>query len=193
MLDYISFLTYACVTAATPGPNNIMSMANASQFGFRRSFSFNLGVWLGMSLVILLCTVVGNAIYGLLPSIQFPTQVVGAIYMLYLAWKTFTASSDLRQKHIPNLFVSGMLLQFINAKYYVYCLISMQVYIMPHHQGNNPALIFYALLLATIGFLFTVLWAVGGSVLKTLFTQHAKLINTCLALSLVYCAVSLFL
>ncbi len=193
MLDYLSFLTYAVVTAATPGPNNIMSMANATQFGFRRSFGFNLGVWLGMSLVILLCTVVGNALYGLLPSIQFPMKVCGAAYMLYLSWKIFTASTDLRQKHIPSFFMSGMLLQFINAKYYIYCLVSMQVYILPSYQGHIPALTFFALLLAFIGFSFTVIWAVAGSILKKLFTQHAKIVNTCLALSLIYCAVSLFL
>ena len=51
MFSWLNFLSYAVVTAATPGPNNIMSMSNASRLGFRRSFPFNLGIWLGFSAV----------------------------------------------------------------------------------------------------------------------------------------------
>lgn len=35
MFPWFSFLTYAVVTAVTPGPNNIMSMSNGSRKGFR--------------------------------------------------------------------------------------------------------------------------------------------------------------
>lgn len=34
MFSWIQFLAYAAVTAGTPGPNNIMSMSNASRKGF---------------------------------------------------------------------------------------------------------------------------------------------------------------
>ena len=43
MFSWFSFLTYAIVTAVTPGPNNIMSMSNASRKGFHRALPFNLG------------------------------------------------------------------------------------------------------------------------------------------------------
>ncbi len=193
MLDFISFITYIVVTAATPGPNNVMSMVNASKWGFRRSMAFNFGIWLGMSLVVLLCTMVGNAIYGLLPSIQTPMQFLGAGYMLYLAWTILQTPKEMLTVHAPSLFASGMLLQFINVKYYVYCIISMQVYILPYYQGQILKLVGFAFLLSTVGFVFTVLWAWAGSLLKTVFTHYAKIINPLLALCLVYCAVSLFL
>ncbi len=192
MLDYISFLTYITVTAATPGPNNIMSMANAGTWGFKRSFPFNLGIWLGMTLVVLLCAVASNAVYGLIPSMQMPMQILGAVYMLYLGWKIFTSPASLERGHVPCLFSSGMFLQFINAKYYLYCIMSLQVYILPHYQGNMPALLAFSLLLSSTGFAFTVLWAFGGVVLSKLFTRHAKVVNTLLALCMVYCALSLF-
>lgn len=35
MFSWFSFLTYAIVTAITPGPNNILSMSNGSRKGFR--------------------------------------------------------------------------------------------------------------------------------------------------------------
>ena len=43
MFPWYAFLTYAVITAATPGPNNIMSMSNAGRLGFRRALPFNLG------------------------------------------------------------------------------------------------------------------------------------------------------
>ena len=69
----------------------------------------------------------------------------------------------------------------------------MEAYILPFYQGQWGALVFFALLLAFIGFAFTLLWALFGSVFKLLFSKHARLTNTVMALLLVYCAVSLFL
>ena len=42
MFQWHLFLTYAVVTAATPGPNNILSMSNGSRKGFRGALPFNL-------------------------------------------------------------------------------------------------------------------------------------------------------
>ena len=53
MFSWLDFLSYAIVTAVTPGPNNLMSMSNAGRLGFRRSFPFNLGIWAGFSAVML--------------------------------------------------------------------------------------------------------------------------------------------
>ena len=51
---------------------------------------------------------------------------------------------------------------------------------------------FFALLLAFIGFLFTLCWALFGSLFQLLFSKYARITNTLMALLLVYCAVSLF-
>ena len=40
MFPWFSFLTYAVVTAVTPGPNNIMSMSNGSRQGFLGALPF---------------------------------------------------------------------------------------------------------------------------------------------------------
>lgn len=56
MFHWAAFLTYAVVTAATPGPNNIMSMSNGNRRGFHRALPFNFGIWAGFSIVMILCT-----------------------------------------------------------------------------------------------------------------------------------------
>ena len=89
MFSWLNFLSYAVVTAVTPGPNNLMSLSNAGRLGFRRALPFNLGIWAGFTVVMLLCTAFCGALSDLIPRIRTPMLVIGAAYMLYLAWKTF--------------------------------------------------------------------------------------------------------
>ncbi len=192
MFSWLNFLSYAVVTAVTPGPNNIMSMSNAARQGFKKSFPFNLGIWVGFSIVMLICTFFCNTLSALIPKIKTPMLFVGAAYMLWLAWKTFKSSSVIEDDDRHGNFISGLVLQFVNPKIYIYCIISMEAYILPHYQGELITLVFFALLLAFIGFIFTLLWALFGSVFKMLFSKYARTTNTIMALLLVYCAVSLF-
>ena len=46
MPNFTAFVSYVLITTFTPGPNNIMSMSNASRYGFKRSIMFNVGVFL---------------------------------------------------------------------------------------------------------------------------------------------------
>ena len=193
MFSWVNFLTYAIITAVTPGPNNIMSMTNAGRLGFKRAFPFNLGIWGGFSAVMLLCTAFCSLLSAVIPKIKLPMLIVGAAYMLYLAWKTWRSGDELEEKHSGSGFWSGFALQFINPKIYIYCIVSMEAYILPYYGGQGAALICFALLLAFIGFVFTLLWSGFGSAFKLLFSKYARITNAVMALLLVYCAVSLFL
>ncbi len=193
MFDWIHFLSYAIITAVTPGPNNIMSMTNAGRLGLRKSLSFNLGIWLGFSVVMLICTYFCNALSDLIPRLKTPMLIIGALYMLWLAWKTFKSSPVTETENFRSGFTSGLLLQFINPKIYIYCVVSMEAYILPYYQGQYLKLTLFALLLAWIGFFFTLCWSAFGAAFKALFSKYGKITNTILALLLVYCAVSLFL
>ena len=192
MFNWVSFLTYAVVTAVTPGPNNIMSMSNGSRKGFRAALPFNFGIGLGFSIVMLLCTAFCSMLSTFIPKIKFPMLVVGAAYMLYLAWETFRSSDGIDENHSREGLISGLLLQFINPNIYIYCIMSMEAYILPFYNGKMLPLFGFAMLLAFIGFAFTLCWSAFGSVFKWLFSKHTKLVNTVMALLLVYCAISLF-
>ena len=192
MFDWISFLTYAVITAITPGPNNIMSMSNAARLGFKKALPFNLGILMGFTIVTLICTFFCSLLSSAIPMIKTPMLIIGAAYMLYLAWKTFKSSSAIEVTDSKSGFYSGLALQFINPKIYIYCIISMEAYILPQFNDNAMALFFFAILLALIGFIFTLCWSLFGSLFKILFSKYAKLTNAIMALLLVYCAISLF-
>lgn len=78
MFSWLRFLSYAVVTTVTPGPNNIMSMSNAGRQGFKKSFPFNLGIWLGFSIVALVCTFFCNSLSALIPRIKTPMLFISA-------------------------------------------------------------------------------------------------------------------
>ena len=193
MFSWLHFLSYALVTAVTPGPNNLASMSNAGHHGFRKAFPFNLGLLVGFSLVMLLCTFFCNTLSSFIPRIKTPMLFMGAAYMLWLAWKTFNSTAVTEAENENGNFLSGFILQFVNPKIYIYCIVSMEVYILPYYQREWGTLIFFALLLALLGFLSTLLWALFGSAFKLLFSKYAKITNTVMALLLVYCAISLFI
>ena len=193
MFNLFSFLTYAFITAFTPGPNNIMSMTNAGRRGFKGAMPFNFGILTGFTVVMFLCTLFCSALSSWVPRITTPLLVLGAAYMLFLAWETFRDSGDLSGHAARDGFFTALALQFINPKLYIYCIMSMEAYILPVYYGQPAALVFFALLLSLIGFLATLAWTAFGSAFRRLFERHARPVNTVMALLLVYCAVSLFL
>lgn len=192
MFDWFSFLTYAVITAVTPGPNNIMSMANGTRKGFIASLPFNFGILFGFSLVMLICTFFCEILAWLIPSLIRPLQIVGALYLVWLSWQIYKSSSDLGKSRQSDSFWSGAILQFVNVKIYIYCILSMQTYILPIYHGQPRTLIGFAFLLAFIGFAFTLLWSAFGAVFAILFSRYSKFVNTVLAVALLYCTYTIF-
>jgi len=193
MFNLYAFLSFIFITAYTPGPNNIMSMSHASKLGFRKSFPFNLGILAGFSIVMTLCTLFSTTLYALIPKIKPVMLVLGAGYMLYLAWKIWKSNSDIHvQDTKSSSFLSGCLLQFVNPKIMVYGITAMSSYILPVFH-DSVILSGFVLLLSLVGFSGTVCWAIFGAAFSKVFKEHRKLLNGIMALLLVYCALSLFL
>lgn len=191
MFPLYHFLIYCFVTSYTPGANNLLSMSNAIRLGFRRSLRFNFGILAGFSAVMALCTIFSATLYSFLPKVKLIMQILGAAYMLYLAWKVFKSSALSGEPGKEAGFLSGMLLQFANPKIYIYAITAMSLYILPVYHSVG-ALIGFTVLLSVIGASGSFVWALFGSAFCRFFSKHTRLVNTIMALLLVYCAVSLF-
>lgn len=193
MLNITAFLSYVFVTTFTPGPNNIMSMSNASKYGFKRSINFNLGVFAGFVIIIALCSAFSLGLYSYIPAIKPVMTLVGAIYILWLAWKTLKSKpSDAEDLSDYNGFREGLLLQFVNPKVILYSITTVSTFILPYY--NSPIiLLIFSIFLAFIGFISTCCWALFGALFQKFMVQHDRLVNIVMSSLLVYCAISLFL
>jgi threonine/homoserine/homoserine lactone efflux protein len=55
-------------------------MNNAKNVGFKRALPFNLGMFTGFFVVMILCMIFSAVLYSIIPKIQFPMKIVGAAY-----------------------------------------------------------------------------------------------------------------
>ncbi|MDK9711084.1 LysE family transporter [Acidaminobacter sp.] len=195
MPNVAAFLSYVFITTFTPGPNNIMSMSNASRYGFLKSLPFNIGIFFGFLVILALSSLFSVSLYNVIPSIKPVMTVVGAVYILWLAWKTYHSkphdSSGSGEKQ-TNTITAGLLLQFVNPKVILYSITTLSTFVVPYYS-SIPVVIAFAVFLAFVGFVSTCCWSLFGSVFQRFLHSHQKLINSAMALLLVYCAVSLFL
>jgi len=190
--DIFAFLSFVTVTSFTPGPNNIMSMSNAARFGLRRSMAFTAGVCAGFFLIVGLSIAFTIALYEAIPTIKPYMTAVGAAYILWLAYKTFTSSAHDQSAQGQSTFVSGMLLQFLNPKAILYGVTAASTFIVPYYHAV-PALVGFAAALALVSFASTSCWALFGSVFQRFMAENHRAVATVMGALLVYCAVSLFL
>ena len=194
MPNIAAFLSYVLVTTFTPGPNNIMSMANASRYGFKKSIQFNIGIFFGFFIIIALCSIFSVALYGLIPSVKPIMTCIGAVYILWLAWKTYQSkpTGESENNKPANTFLSGLTLQFVNPKVILYGITTVSTFIVPYYKSVF-VLAGFSALLATTGFVATCCWSLFGSVFQKIFVNNGKLINIIMSLLLLYCGMSLFL
>lgn len=192
MFNWSAFIPYVITVGITPGPNNITSMSNASKVGLKKSYFFNLGVMAGFFIVAVICAIFCSALSKILPIIQTPMLFIGAIYMLFLAYKIFVSSTEIGEEKTKLGFLNALVLQFINPKVYLGVIISLEAYVLPAFS-NQYLIILFCALLAINAFNCTLCWALFGSLFRKILSKYGKITNTIMALLLVYCAISLFI
>ncbi|GMA61261.1 LysE family transporter [Alicyclobacillus fastidiosus] len=193
-MHIVPFLTYVFVTTFTPGPNNIMSMSSASRHGFSNTLKFTLGVAAGFFVILLLSCYFNLLLFHFVPKIDLITSILGAIYMLYLAFKVVKSTRATEHSHdqTSNSFASGLVLQFINPKVIVYGLTVISTFIIPLYKSTLMFILF-SLFLALVGFLATSCWAAFGAGFQRFLATYRSLFNLVMALMLTYSAISIFI
>lgn len=191
MPNVLAFVSYVAVTTFTPGPNNIMAMANATRYGLRRSMRFTAGVCVGFFIIVGLSIALTIELYRLVPAVKPVMTVVGAAYILWLAYKTVTASPHDDGSAGSSTFVSGMLLQFLNPKAILYGITAASTFIVPYYRAV-PVLVAFAAALALVSLASTSCWALFGSIFERFMDRNRQAVGWVMGALLVYCAVSLF-
>ena len=191
MPNVFAFMSYVLVTTFTPGPNNIMAMSNASRYGLKRSMRFTMGVCVGFFVIIGLSIAFTIALYRAIPAIRPVMTVIGAAYILWLAWKTAASSPHDANTPGQSTFVSGALLQFLNPKAILYGLTAASTFIVPYYHAP-PVLVGFAAALALVSLAATSSWALFGSVFERFMAENHRVVNYVMAALLVYCAITLF-
>ena len=168
----IAFAFFALSMSTSPGPNNVMVTASGANFGFRRTLPHMFGVALGFP-VMLLCVGAGvGALLTAYPEIQTVLRGIGALYLLYLAWRIARAGEIEvgARKPRPITFLEAAAFQWLNPKAWLIAVGALGTY-APSGEPLTPnllimGLIFIAACLPSVGF-WTLIGAGVGRLLST--------------------------
>jgi threonine/homoserine/homoserine lactone efflux protein len=183
----LALVSFAFVAAMTPGPNNIMLTASGVNFGFARTIPHMTGICAGFVALVLAVGLGVGAAFTAFPDAKTILKVIGAAYMLWLAWKVATAGpSDAEEGGgAPMTFWQAAAFQWVNPKAWVMAVSAMAVYVRPLHAAADVAAVTLAFGLVTVPAVVT--WAAFGHVLRRALRDPAKVrvFNVVMALLLV--------
>lgn len=91
-------LSFVLVTTYTPGPNNISSTSMGVLYGYERTLPYLLGITTGFLLLMVLCGLISGTLRSLVPAFETVLRIVGAAYVLWLAYETLRATYTLRNR-----------------------------------------------------------------------------------------------
>lgn len=175
-MDYSSIILFALSTCITPGPNNVMLMSSGANFGIGRTLRHVAGINIGFPLMLIAVGLGAGAAFRRYPGLHDVLQAVGALYLLYLAYRIATAATvDFNAKTAGPLgFTGAALFQWINPKTWVMAVGAVLAYTSP--AGSYSVQI---LVIALIFFLFgspcSMAWVLFGRFLRRFLTQPHRL------------------
>lgn len=126
-----ALLAYAFVTSVTPGPNNFMLLASGVNFGFVRTIPHMFGISVGFFVLLLAVGFGLGAVFTAFPALHIVLKVIGAAYLIYLAWRIATSrslGSAGEVAAVPLTFLQAAAFQWVNPKAWVMALTAMAIY-----------------------------------------------------------------
>jgi threonine/homoserine/homoserine lactone efflux protein len=193
---FFAMASFAFVMAFTPGPNNVMLTASAANFGFAPSIPHMLGVTLGFVVLIAASGAGLGTLLVAAPSVQTVLKVVGAAYMLWLAWKVANAGApgeggDANAR--PLTFLQAAAFQWVNPKGVIIALGAIALYVSPARPIADLLILLTVFGVVTMA--STITWSLFGVALGRLLQdrRRARIFNVCMALLLVLSIVPMVL
>jgi cysteine/O-acetylserine efflux protein len=186
-------ISYVLAVTFTPGPSNISSASMAVLHGYRKTINYQIGLAVGVFLLMMLSGLFSAALLNIFPSFEPVLRYVGAAYILYLAVAILKASYSFTEENTKPLGLSnGFMLNILNPKLLVYAFTLFSAFLAP--ITTNIALVLWAaILLAATSFCATSLWALFGTAIQAYLhnPRFKMIVNLILSLSLIYTALSL--
>lgn len=186
---FLSLVTYACATTFSPGPNNVLLLSSAGQYGFKKCLPLLRGIWTGLFTVMILCGFGCSLLGALIPAVEKYARFVGAAYIVWLGYKTLTrpvSTNTSSKESTPLTFVNGFLLQFLNVKILMLGVAAYCSFILTTDSGFLPTLIF-SITMAACAACGNLIWVSVGTLLFPVYRKYYRFFNTIMAFLLFWC------
>ena len=181
-----NFLIYCVINAFTPGPGNILALNTVTNYGYKKGKPLFFGIFAGYYVVQILCAIFVYGVNSLLPNVMEVMKYIGAAYILWLAIHIAFSKKTSENTEQSASFLKGFMLQFVNVKIYMFGVTALTGYVV-RYMSSFPALLFFELVIATIGTIATCTWIGLGVLIQKFYLRHFRVINIILALTLLEC------
>ncbi|MDF7447351.1 LysE family translocator [Proteus mirabilis] len=164
---FLSLAIFSFVTSITPGPNNIMLLASGINFGLKRTMPHAIGVSLGFFVMLLAVGIGIGALIKSSPIIYNILKYLGALYLLWLAWKTAISHSveqNSNRQGSPLTLLEAALFQWINPKSWMMAISGITLYTSPQYPYISMLLV--TIIFTLINFPCVAIWATFGHSLR---------------------------
>ena len=164
---FLSLAIFSFFTSITPGPNNIMLLASGINFGLKRTMPHAIGVSLGFFVMLLAVGIGIGALIKSSPIIYNILKYLGALYLLWLAWKTAISHSveqNSNKQGSPLTLLEAALFQWINPKSWMMAISGITLYTSPQYPYISMLLV--AIIFTLINFPCVAIWATFGHSLR---------------------------
>ncbi len=152
----IMFLTASALLGFAPGPDNIFVLTQSILYGRSAGFKITLGLCTGL--------IVHTAVVALGVAALFQTSVIafnvlkylGAAYLLFLAWKSFRATSGgitiEKDREVPSwrLYRRGIIMNVTNPKVSIFFLAFLPQFADPARGSMTLQLAFLGLMFIAV-------------------------------------------
>lgn len=189
-MNLTSFLIYCVLVTVTPGPTNVVILSTVHNLGAKKAMEYTYGATIAFGILLSVSAMLNVALMSVLPTILPVMQVLGGLYIAYLALQIFRIkpSKQADAQSGTSSFMSGFLMQFINPKVVLFTMTVIPSFVLPYYK-STPMLLLFVLIITIIGFLAFITWVLFGSVFKDFLQKHQKAANIVMALFLLYSAI----
>jgi len=170
---------FAFVMSVTPGPNNIMLLASGAQFGYQKTLPHIFGIILGIASQLTAVLLGLGLMFESYPQLYDLLKVLGTIYLIWLAWKIATASTEhsalnsKRNTNAPMTLIAASLFQFVNPKTWAMTIGSISTFTITGDAYIESG-IWIMICFAITGFIAISLWAYLGVKISLLLTTKQR-------------------
>ena len=180
----LAIAVFAFVMSVTPGPNNVMLLASGAQFGYQRTLPHIFGIVIGIACLLASILLGFGVVFESYPELYQVLNIVGSLYLFWLAWKITTASTEVATlaplqvddqdiKSKPMSLFSASCFQFVNPKAWAMCVGSISSFTIAGEQYIESGL-WIMLCFAITGFVAISLWAYLGVTISQLLTTPKR-------------------
>ena len=181
-MEIIIFIIASFFVVIVPGPTVSLIIANTLKSGMRAGILNVVGTQLGLIILILLLTLGFKAISPILEDVIKVVRIIGAVYLMTLAYLSFTSknlsdNSEKLNKFDKKYVLQGLIVILSNPKAFLF----LGAFIPQFIDINQPIgsqIIYFGILFMIVGAIFDGMYAViFGKFREIIINKYINTLN----------------